>query len=64
MTNFQLEEFVRRGGVLLGDTRKIFADYDDLGLNFKPLPETMKPAEGPVKLVFVGQYSSGKSSII
>ena len=64
MTNFQLEEFVRRGGVLLGDTRKIFADYDDLGLNFKPLPETMKPADGPVKLVFVGQYSSGKSSII
>ncbi len=64
MTNFQLEEFVRRGGVLLSDTRKIFADYDGLGLEFKPLPETMKPAEGPIKLVFVGQYSSGKSSII
>lgn len=64
MTNFQLEEFVRRGGELLSDTKKIFAEYDDLGLAFKPLPETMQPAEGPVKLVFVGQYSSGKSSII
>ena len=64
MTNFQLEEFVRRGGVLLSDTRKVFADYDDLGLKFKSLPETMKPSEGAVKLVFVGQYSSGKSSII
>ena len=36
MTNFQLEEFVRRGGVLLGDTRKIFADYDDLTLSRYP----------------------------
>ena len=64
MTNFQLEDFTARGGKLLDKTRKIFSEYADLGLNFLPLPETMKPSDGAVKLVFVGQYSSGKSSII
>lgn len=64
MTNFQLENFTARGGKLLTATRKIFSDNADLGLKFKPLPETFKPADGAVKLVFVGQYSSGKSSII
>lgn len=64
MTNFQLEDFTARGGKLLDSTRKIFSEYADLGLNFLPLPETMKPSDGAVKLVFVGQYSSGKSSII
>ncbi len=64
MTNFQLEEFAARGGKLLTATRKIFSDNADLGWTFLPLPETMKPADGAVKLVFVGQYSAGKSSII
>ena len=64
MTNFQLENFAARGGKLLTATRKIFSDNADLGLKFKPLPETFKPADGAVKLVFVGQYSAGKSSII
>lgn len=66
MTNFQLEDFARRGGILLDATKKVFADYKDLeiGLDENVLPATMKPSDGPVKLVFVGQYSSGKSSII
>ena len=66
MTNFQLEDFARRGGILLDATKKVFAEYKDLeiGIDEKSLPETMKPSDGPVKLVFVGQYSSGKSSII
>lgn len=64
MTNFQLEEFAVRGGKLLEATRKTFNNYKDLGLNFLPLPETMQPDDGAVKLVFVGQYSAGKSSII
>ena len=49
---------------LLESTRKIFSEYADLKLKFLPLPETMKPSDGAIKLVFVGQYSSGKSSII
>ena len=64
MTNFQLENFTTHGGKLLDSTRKIFSEYADLDLKFLPLPETMKPSEGAIKLVFVGQYSSGKSSII
>lgn len=64
MTNFQLEDFTARSGKLLDSTRRIFSEYSDLGLKFLPLPETMKPSEGAIKLVFVGQYSSGKSSII
>ena len=64
MTNFQLEEFTTRGGKVLDRTRKIFSKYSNLKLDFKPLPETMKPSDGAIKLVFVGQYSSGKSSII
>ena len=64
MTNFQLEDFTTRGGKLLDSTRRIFSEYADLDLKFLPLPETMKPSEGAIKLVFVGQYSSGKSSII
>ena len=64
MTNFQLEEFAVRGGKLLEATRKTFNNYQDLGLKFLPLPKTMQPDDGAVKLVFVGQYSAGKSSII
>lgn len=64
MTNFQLEDFTARGGKLLDATRKIFSEYADLKLKFLPLPETMKPSDGAIKLVFVGQYSAGKSSII
>ena len=64
MTNFQLEEFANRGSKLLKATQKIFDEYKDLGLREVSLPETMKPSDGAVKLVFVGQYSSGKSSII
>jgi len=64
MTNFQLEEFAKIGEKLLNDTRKVFAEYDDLGFGEVDLPETMQPADGAVKLVFVGQYSAGKSSLI
>lgn len=64
MTNFQLEDFTARGGKLLDATRNIFSEYADLKLKFLPLPETMKPSDGAIKLVFVGQYSAGKSSII
>lgn len=64
MTNFQLEEFANRGSKLLKAAQKTFDEYKDLGLREVSLPETMKPSDGAVKLVFVGQYSSGKSSII
>ena len=67
MSDFKLDAFTRKGGELLEKTKKVFIEYQDLGiteLNFKNLPDSMRAADGAVKLVFVGQYSSGKSSII
>ena len=44
MTNFQLEEFARRGGKLLEETQKIFETYKDLniGLDKISLPKTRR----------------------
>ena len=64
MTEFQLNHFTERGGKLLAKTKKIFSDYSDLELEKIDLPETMQANNGSIKLVFVRQYSSGKSSII
>lgn len=68
MANFQLGDFTRRSEKLLNDTRKVFSQYkdlkDDLNVDENSLPKSMKPDDGAIKLVFVGQYSAGKSSII
>ena len=68
MANFQLEDFTRRSEKLLSDTRKVFSQYkdlkEDLNVDENSLPKTMQPEDGAIKLVFVGQYSAGKSSII
>ena len=68
MANFQLEDFTRRSEKLLSDTRRVFSQYkdlkEDLNVDENSLPKTMQPDDGAIKLVFVGQYSAGKSSII
>lgn len=68
MANFQLEEFTRRSEKLLTDTREVFSQYKDLETELNiyenTLPKSMQPDDGAIKLVFVGQYSAGKSSII
>ena len=68
MANFQLEDFTRRSEKLLSDTRRVFSQYkdlkEDLNVDANSLPKTMQPDDGAIKLVFVGQYSAGKSSII
>ena len=38
--------------------------FRELKLAAASLPENMQPDDGAIKLVFVGQYSAGKSSII
>ena len=66
MKDFLLDEYSRQGEELLEKTRLIFLKYDDLGLlenAMQKLPQNMK-TEGGVKIVFIGQYSAGKSSII
>ena len=66
MSNFLLDEYFCRGEELLKNVRRVFAKYEDLnlqGIEIAKLPQNMK-VDGSVKLVFVGQYSAGKSSII
>ncbi len=64
MSEFQLDGFTQRSGQLLARTRGVFDKYRDLIDKTSELPSTMQPADGPIRLVFVGQYSAGKSSII
>ena len=65
MSDFKLSDFTKRGSELLVKTRRTFDEYRDLEIsNNVSLPKTMQAEDGPIKLVFVGQYSSGKSSLI
>ena len=64
MADFQLEQFTQRSNQLLDKTRGIFDRYGDLIGTISTLPQSMEPADGAVKLVFIGQYSAGKSSLI
>ena len=60
MGTFELSNFTKRTSALLHDAEDVFDQYD--------LPEDDLPsipaAKEAIKLVFVGQYSAGKSSII
>lgn len=61
MKNFVLRVYAERAEALLKRTR---AGFERLELSSEGLPVDMRPDEGKIKLVFVGQYSAGKSSII
>lgn len=61
MKDFTLHQYTERAELLLDQAKKTFSD---LHISADDLPQNMRPAEGAIKLVFVGQYSSGKSSII
>lgn len=61
MKDFTLHQYTERAELLLDRAKKTFSD---LHISADDLPQNMRPAEGAIKLVFVGQYSSGKSSII
>ena len=63
MSDFKLSELSRRGEELLARTRQTFNKYKNFGLDVDLLPQKMS-TDGAIKLVFVGQYSAGKSSII
>lgn len=61
MKNFALNQYAERAENLLTQAKKAFSE---MGIPSEALPQNMQPDEGAIKLVFVGQYSSGKSSII
>ena len=61
MEEFQLSKFTKEGAQLLRDVTK---EFNQLGVDASQLPKTFPDDSGKIKLVFVGQYSAGKSSII
>ena len=61
MTEFELSEITQEGENLLAEIKEEFQKY---GYNTDKLPQDFSDTEDKIKLVFVGQYSAGKSSII
>ena len=61
MEEFQLSKFTNEGAQLL---REVTDEFTRLGLDTSRLPKTFPDDSGKIKLVFVGQYSAGKSSLI
>lgn len=61
MEEFKLSKFVREGSKLLRDVTE---EFQRLGIDTSRLPKTFPDDSGKIKLVFVGQYSAGKSSLI
>ena len=61
MNEFSLNIYSNKAEELRQETKETF---EQLNLVTDVLPATMQPDDGAIKLVFVGQYSAGKSSII
>lgn len=61
MQEFQLSRFTKEGAQLL---REVTDEFNRLGIDAANLPKIFPDDSGKIKLVFVGQYSAGKSSII
>ena len=61
METLQLKEMSERAELMRG---KVINEFRELDLPIDDIPVNMKPKDGPLKLVFVGQYSAGKSSLI
>lgn len=61
MSEFSLNIYSNKAEELRQETE---ATFEQLNLPTDVLPATMQPDDGAIKLVFVGQYSAGKSSII
>ena len=61
MEEFQLSKFTKEGEELL---RGVTEEFNRLGIDSSRLPKIFPDDNGKIKLVFIGQYSAGKSSII
>lgn len=61
MENFKLIKFTDEGAKLLAD---VTAEFKRLKIDTASLPKIFPDDSGKIKLVFVGQYGAGKSSII
>lgn len=61
MQKFQLSQFTKEGAKLL---REVTDEFNRLGLDSSRLPKTFPDDSDKIKLVFVGQFGAGKSSLI
>ena len=61
MRKFQLSQFTKEGAKLL---REVTDEFNRLGLDSSRLPKTFPDDSDKIKLVFIGQFSAGKSSLI
>jgi len=61
MENFKLSEFAQEGEKILADVKK---EFKNLQRDESKLPKVLSDDNAAVKLVLVGQYSAGKSSIL
>ena len=66
MTNFRIHELARRGQDLIARVTDMVANApsDKIRSLAGRLPTSVAPEEGPVRVIFAGQYSAGKSTII
>lgn len=66
MSSVEIQQWVARGQDLLARTRAMveFAPSDKVRAFLARTPMSVSPEDGPVRVVFAGQYSAGKSSII
>lgn len=61
MNEFQLAKITQEGESLLAEMKRAFQSY---GYDDSKLPKYFSNDDDKLKLVFIGQYSAGKSSII
>lgn len=61
MEEFQLSKFTKEGVQLLQDVK---SEFEHLNIDASKLPKNFPDDSDKIKLVFVGQFSAGKSSII
>ena len=61
LEEFQLSKFTKRGEEILNDVRR---EFERFNIDDSELPKSFSDGDDAIKLVFVGQYSAGKSSII
>ena len=66
MSSVEIQQWVTRGQDLLVRTRSMFelAPSDKVRALLARIPKRVLPEDGPVRVVFAGQYSAGKSSIL
>lgn len=61
MERLKLKEISEQAEML---RTKVINRFSELNIPADNIPANMQPKDGPIKLVFVGQYSAGKSSLI